>query len=306
MQHNTPCCIALHLWLWLHAIRQANQSRSRVTAMLANQKPELHFAGVPLCNTQYNRMKREKITKTTTTIKPSTTSWLSTIVIHTKKWKRNKKRETKTAKILWSNQSYLSKTVKTALCLKGGVKIHWLLHYPYLSHNFSKNHKIVDYYGLRICWHCCYCCWRASVLCSALWACVCVNVLMCVCTVLGRIPHTVCSICALHVYVHCIAQHFHILHFMGIHTGLSPSLSFFIWYFFLPLIHSLSLIHIHSLTDSLALSFSFCWANRVCRFYFILALLAANVVILIDQQTNISHGLRKQTLLLSLHMTATK
>lgn len=47
--------------------------------------------------------------------------------------------------MLWSNQSYLSKTVKTALCLKGGVKIHWLLHYPYLSHNFSKNHKIVEY-----------------------------------------------------------------------------------------------------------------------------------------------------------------
>lgn len=38
----------------------------------------------------------------------------------------------------------LSKTVKTALCLKGGVKIHWLQHYPYLSHNFSKNHKIVE------------------------------------------------------------------------------------------------------------------------------------------------------------------
>lgn len=49
----------------------------------------------------------------------------------------------------WSNKSYLSKTVKTALCLKGGVKIHWLLHYPYLSHNFSKNHKIVEY-GLRM------------------------------------------------------------------------------------------------------------------------------------------------------------
>lgn len=145
-------------------------------------------------------------------------------------------------------------------------------------------------------WHCCYCCWRTSVCAVCLYVYMYFGVFA-LCSAVYRILF---AIYAMHVLCICTASHSISIYytsweFIQVYLHLYPI--FLILYFFLPSTHSLT----HTVFPFLLCVCVYVWA--VCRFHFILTYSKRSRF---NRSTEISHELRKKTLLLSLHMNATK